>query len=172
MANPYNGSANGKPGGRNRPSRKDPKPHTTATAEVAKLGPFWDCAENDETIATHLIPRRSLTVKTHIGVFPQQIETEDRIGFQIDPITGERTPVTRKRVTWKSDRSLLLPGKPDAFGEGKGTTFKRLTSQSKRIVRERPEVKPVDHTPHDGTLGPDASHSEIKFTRPDAKPQI
>lgn len=99
--------------------------------------------------------RQSLTKNLHLGLLPVKVELEARPTKQLDKHTpipqvepidlvvdGTKTlpmvSTSDQRVTWRSDKSLLTPGgKPEITR----MPFKRLTSQSKRIVsqREQPE---------------------------------
>src|SRR5689334_2109277 len=133
MANPFNGSKRGvRGGGRgnpNRPSRKpftEPKPKQSSAAKFAEqVSPYWACADVAETKQDHVIPRKSVTSKHHLGLFTPDIETETRKARQLDKRTGQMVETTDQRRVWKSDDSLLRLGKPDRFGEDEGTTFIR-----------------------------------------------
>lgn len=142
MSNPYNGSKTGRRNP-NRPSRdREPKPHSTITAAVAETAPYFECSRSEESAADYLIPRRSLTNKHHLKLYAPDVDLEPvparRITYQIDKRTGATVEVTddltTNRVTWRGDQTLLRRNKPDAFGEGRGTTYARITSHSKRRI--------------------------------------
>lgn len=108
---------------------------TTTTGILERGALTHRCSDLQETVKDHLIPRKSLTEKQLLMVFPRQVETEAIHGRQLDQLgnTGKFTTVdealskcrmietTDQRQTWRSDKSLLLPGKP---GQRIGT-FKR-----------------------------------------------
>lgn len=125
-----------------RPSRKQySETHgvsqTAAVLETAALR--YDCSDVQETVETHLIPRKSLTEQLHLALFPRTIETEQTTTRQRDKLTGDLVTVTNNRQIWKSDRSLLIQGKP--VDE---TRFKRETSRSKRRVTEIEEPATIE----------------------------
>lgn len=146
MSNPFNGSKNGKRGGKHRPSRKDyePKHHASSSGIIPdEVGIYWD-EFAQETIRDHVVPRKSLTQKQHLKMFPATSETEPRKTRQWDHKLGRFDTTTDERTTWRSDTNLLRTGKPDTFGEGKGTRYTRVTSNSKR-KQSIVEVKPLEN---------------------------
>jgi hypothetical protein len=137
-------------------------PSASVTASCAEAGIYNDNCECQETAEDYIIPRKSLTVKQHLALFPQEVEYESRTirRWQLDkrslPLPGTIGPVRMiettdesRRIAWKSDRSLLnhnnpfLPPKPGRRG------IKRLTSQSKRIVYDQPDGPAVVEIPTD-----------------------
>lgn len=124
-----------------RPSRKDYK-ETTAVSQTAAVlntaAMMYDCSDVEETAETHIIPRKSLTQKLHLKSFPQSIETEQVVIRQRDKISGKIVVTTNNRQVWKSDRSLLIQGTPKEV-----TTFKRVTSRSKRMTTEIGAFEPI-----------------------------
>lgn len=136
----------GKRGGRkDRPSRKssaEPAHLQSSSARIAEqVAPFWDCAAIEETKEDHVVPRQSVTTREHLRQFPE-VEFEPlkpTYRIQTDK-NGNHVKTTdpRYRRTWQSDKSLLLQGKPDPFGEDGGTTFIRETSHSKP---RQPEIE-------------------------------
>lgn len=121
--------------------------HKISTAAlVAESGKYFECAEVEETPEDHIIPRRSLTQKQYLRIFPQRLETEplkrtkrlqmDKSGKLVE------TTDTKARVIWKSDKTLLRQGKPDQMPAG----YTRVTSHSKRrqFIPEGPAVVDVE----------------------------
>lgn len=101
---------------------------------------MFECADTNESIETHLIPRKSLTNRLHLKIFAPERDTETMQGKQLAIVLNDKgkkvrrlVEVTYQRQTWRQDRTLLRTNKPDAFGEGgRGSTFARVTSHSKR----------------------------------------
>jgi hypothetical protein len=141
-----------------RPSRKsyiEPKHEVSNTARLYDEGGiYYDCAEG-ETVEEHGTPRKSLTDQLHLKVFPQLFETEERAEKQRDRKTGKLVGVTRPRIVWKSDKTLLRGGKPEQFGGERGTKFIRTTSRSK-VNRTETEyqqvVREVPINPYEGKI--------------------
>jgi hypothetical protein len=128
-----------------------PADSPTAVVEGASIHNWY--AEIDESVETHLVPRKSLERQQMLRIKPQTFEYGDKLAvttYQTDKVTGQVVKVTDyvPRVTWKSDRSLLRRDKvQQQIGERLGkdiTGFKRQTSSSKRIVREQENIDPVD----------------------------
>lgn len=160
MANPYTKAAGrGKRGGKGmlegakvhhgypsgHPASYSPRESVpSASAVVADIcAPFWEKAEIDEEIETHIVPRRSLTTKQNLRIFPPQIETETEVSTQLFkelPLSpGRLTKVTNQRVTWKSDTTLLRRGIPDA-------------NWSRGLHRQTSRTKRIDYTPEQPAL--------------------
>lgn len=167
MANPYNGSKRGKRGGSpDRPSRKpnivrplDPVQGygQSDSARQAEAAIYYDCSEVREG-QEWISPRRSLTRKLLLNVFPQEIEIEKTVLVtrQLDKVlhakTGEIKLIQVQnpreggyRVAWKSDKTLLRPGKnvqPES-------DLKRQSSRSKRIadMTDNPRYRRHDEDP-------------------------
>lgn len=146
MSNPFNGSKFGVRGGNSRPSkliRHETKGRSTSTlvVDAAKYRANADVAENP---ADYIFPsnaRRSLSEQQGLGLFPPTLELEPADVVHRDPKTGYVIKVTRKnRLVWKSDRTLLVQGDPSNL---KDPRFKRLTSQSKRIIPSPDDLKPA-----------------------------
>lgn len=114
-------------------------PKASATALWDDAGNLRECSEaNTETVDTHLIPRRSLTSRLHLRLFPVQTETTDQKA-RVRATDGSMVEVTNPIVTWRSDRTLLLKGKPDQLERLKVV---RVTSHTKtrRYEFEGPAV--------------------------------
>lgn len=146
MANPFNGSRRGKRGGRPDPNYEPPHKQSPTGTIPETAGVFFESFEG-ETKKDHLIPRRSLTERLHLRHFEQELEFEqlkDTTRIQLDK-KGTPTTTTdpRYRLAWKSDKTLLRQGKPDTWGEKRGTLFTRIKSQSKERGIEI-EIKPAD----------------------------
>lgn len=148
------------------------------SAVAAEAGIYRECAEVEETCPelkhataalNSAVPalRASITQQQHLGLFPVQVETEDRVvrqsykqsgkiatatitkpgmyGKPVEvtvsaPRESQLVEVTNKVVVGRSDRTLLLRGKPDQLQDMK---LKRQTSRSKRILTERREEPAV-----------------------------
>jgi hypothetical protein len=113
---------------------------SSATAAVAEKAKYCESALIEERADTHVIPRQSETRKQLLSVFPQIVEMEviptRHITLQRDKVTGAIVEVAdevtdRRRVTFRSDRSLLRQGNPFADAEhGKRIGYKRDGSVS------------------------------------------
>lgn len=112
---------------------------------------MYECFEGEETKETHIIPRVSTTIRQHLRLFPQKIETEPR-SFAQRASNGELVHGSDEHVVWKSDKTLLRQGKPDPFGGERGTKFGRITSRSKRRLTEMEYQEVVKIAP---VLSPD-----------------
>lgn len=130
----------GKNSGKNRPSREDfePKHNISSTSRIPdECGVYYECMDG-ETAKDYLIPRQSLSERLHLAIWPVKLEFESLTPTKRLQIDRKGNPVEttdpRARVAWRSDSTLLRRGKPDNFGEGNGTFFKRLTSNSKRLT--------------------------------------
>lgn len=66
----------------------------------------------EETVQDHIVPRKSLTKKQYLGLFPADVELEPIKGRQLDPATGNMIDMPRNRVTWRQDKTLLNQAKP------------------------------------------------------------
>lgn len=85
---------------------------TSITALAADRAKYCEISECEETVETHIVPRRSITRKQYLGVFPARVETEAIKTHQRDKRTGELIETTDNRIVWKSDRTLLRRGNP------------------------------------------------------------
>lgn len=112
---------------------------SSSTAVAINAAKYYEGAFIEETEETHCIPRKSLTERQLLGVFPQELETvaipSRQITFQRDRRTGATVevsdPLVDHRLTWKSDKSLLRKGNPFADAEsGRGKGYKRDGSVS------------------------------------------
>lgn len=168
--------------GRRHLTRDDfePKHKDSPSAIIPdKVGVYFECAEG-ETRETHLIVRKSLTEKLLLRVIPQQLEFErlaDTKRIQTDN-KGHRVETTdpRYRLTFKSDATLLRRGKPDTFGEGKGTQFKRVTSRSKRLdygdqleIKEAPPICVCGCGRHEHSQTPEGTFTSCYYAVADPK---
>jgi len=75
-----------------------------------------------ETVADHVVPRKSITDSQYLRLFPQTVEVEPIKTRQLDKATGKMVETTDNRVVWRSDRTLLDTTRPDSKLAGK---FKR-----------------------------------------------
>lgn len=135
MANPYNPKR--KRGGEwNRSVKTEVRSKTDigSTSRLVAEGSggyspaMFECYGIVESTEDHIVPRKSLTIKQHLGLFSQKFETEAQRTAQMDRMTGRIVPTTDQRVVWKSDKTLLRKGKPLQHPAG----FKRITSKSKK----------------------------------------
>jgi hypothetical protein len=80
--------------------------HSQSQSATAAIGntyaKFHACAEVEETVETHVIPRKSITESQLLGVFPQQIETAPIPTKQLD----KQPPTCTK--CGKTDRVTLI----------------------------------------------------------------
>lgn len=141
-------------------------PHISQTERAGEEAIFYECADNEETAETHIIPRESITKAQHLGLFDQKREYEllaTTKRLQLDKTTNTLVETTdeRYRVAWTSDRTLLRRDKPDNFGEGRGTRFKRLTSRSKQVKTEVEVKQSPDNTIDLTGLSPDPNDLDI-----------
>ena len=113
-----------------------------------------ECSDIAELPETHVVSRKSLSVSQHLGLFPQSIEVEPLISWQLDKETTDllkhdqapfpayyrrgMVAVTDNRQVWKSDKTLLTPGISK-----ESTVFPRVTSRSKRRITDYDEFGPV-----------------------------
>ena len=172
MSNPFNGSKHGKSGGRFRPSRFNlkereiddrpsalrkglplrptkPVDSIIVAESSAKHFEYTDIRETEET---HVIPRKSLTEKQHLRLFPQQVELERIIlkRRQLATIDGKQVMVkttdTVYRTVWKSDKTLLRQNRPEQLDRIK---FKRQNHYDKRTETqvERPAIVEIQVDP-------------------------
>lgn len=175
MFNPYDeprpdterrtrGSRGGRRGSRNRDSKETHGKSITAAA--LESAPASEYFENVETVATHLIPRRSLTHQQGLAVKPVELETAPMHGLQlvwyqiglergrkwkkvangrltkveagrVYVTDGEMTDVTNNRLVWKSDKSLLNRSNP--FPSINPAPGKERRPQFKRITARTKE---------------------------------
>lgn len=171
MSNPYRKTQAGKRGGsRNhagdhRPVYRRPMERVHAnsnspTGAAIDRATFNHWAAIEETVEDHVVPRKSLTEKLLLGVFPQKTEVEPVPFKQLDKEHYKRTSEQRmisgtdNRTVWRSDRTLLERAKG---GGGAGSPeigsrvasgaygFVRETSHSKRRkVEIEDQNKPID----------------------------
>lgn len=85
---------------------------TTVTGIAESAAKYYECSVVEETTETHIVPRRSITRKQMLDVFPAKIETEPIRGKQYDHRLGVLVEVNDNRVVSRSDRTLLQRGKP------------------------------------------------------------
>ena len=111
---------------------------------------FYDAVDAlNETVETHVVPRRSLTRKQLLGIFPQRVETAPIPTRQLDKQTGKMVATTENRVTWKSDRSLLNRTPSNEIG-----TFKREGSVSVGLNTRRTITTIKEESLTETVLGP------------------
>lgn len=97
------------------------------TGAIVERAKYFGLAAIDETEDTHVIPRKSVTVKQFLAVKAPDIETEpmrarqlDQHGFDpsaytsVDEVMAKHRMIetTDQRMTWRADRSLLVTGAP------------------------------------------------------------
>lgn len=95
------------------------------TAAIGERGKYFGIADIAETKETHVVPRKSLTVKQLLAVKQPDIETEPVASRQLDKrdsdkftsvqealYQGRMVKTTDERMTWRADRSLLIRGTP------------------------------------------------------------
>lgn len=125
---------------------------TQHISQVENAMKGFDCAEIGETVEEHLIPRKSITKREHLKLFPaKSIEVIDlrvRIAAKDDkgnvvlqdgkPIAYDEA-VVRKAIT-RSDNTLLQKGNPfKSLEEDK--KIGRQTSRSKRFITDKSTYK-------------------------------
>jgi hypothetical protein len=117
----------------------------TGTIEDASV--YFHGANVEETVETHVVPRKSLTVKQLLGVLPQDIEVETRElrRTQLDKRTGRMVETTDQvsNVVWRSDKTLLRKGNPFAdnkplFRQG---AVREGQNTRKFVVTEHPTAR-------------------------------
>ena len=86
------------------PNRPVNPADSTKVAEVASV--YVDTPESMETIESHLVPRRALTLKQHLKLFPQDVEVEalSPIKHVTPSDLGVQTTVTIQTVETNPDR--------------------------------------------------------------------
>ena len=113
-----------------------------------------ECSNVYETVETHIVARKPLSISQHLGLFPVTIEVEPMVSCELDKETtdllkNDQAPfpayyrrgmvtVSHNRQVWKSDKTLLTPGIPK-----ESTVFPRVTSRSKRRITDYDEFGPV-----------------------------
>lgn len=166
MSNPYNGSKNGLRGGaKNRPSRKpfSKESHNISSTQQAFEAGIYNIyastdkeAENpiivEETVETHLIPRKSVSKSQHLALFDRvvtdSIELKGKIAEKVDgKLTGRMIEFTEVKTIKLSDKTLLNQTKqfPESIVDGYGavinpTQLKRQESRSKRIRHDEDTI--------------------------------
>lgn len=160
MSNPFNGSKRGARGGvKNRPDWS--RSVAVAAQRILDTGSTSDVVANgkrnytpaininfdgEETPEDFIIPRRSLSRKQQLAIFPQTVEFEElkpTKHWQLatkGPNKGKLVETTEPhfRQVFKSDKTLLSRGKVDQFGTVNRKTGQledrviRVTSHSKR----------------------------------------
>lgn len=116
---------------------------STLCVDAAK---YYECAEEViETVADYVVPRRSLTTKLGLRIFPRTTEVE-QITSKVRMMDGSTVTVTNPKTVWKSDRTLLRQNRPDQLDQMK---LARVTSRTKRKVWEEPEQPATIEVPID-----------------------
>lgn len=128
-----------------------PENPTDSIIRTKSTAKYFEYAGEPETVEEHIVPRKSLTRKLLLRVFPPQVEVEQVKGRQLDKKSGRMVETTDNRVVWKSDRSLLRNNKPENL---ENIRFKRQTSRSRRIKTEI-ELPAVVEVSQDTALDPD-----------------
>lgn len=148
------GKRSGNRGSDFRPSRLivEKETHNGSTSSMLiDAGPFYECFETVESIASHLIPRKSLTSQQGLRLFAQSTEVIDQPSRVRDKVSGAMVTITNPKVVWRSDRTLLRRNRPEQLED---LDFRRITSKTKRVIFEPEEPATVEIPIDDLNLGP------------------
>ena len=117
----------------------------TATASWPDdVGNHKEYSEIEESVAVHVVPRKSLTTKQGLRHFPIQMETEPMKGSHpiMDGKPNPNSSVTNERLVWKSDTTLLSRARPERpIHESR---IVRQTSRTGRITTPDRSNFPLD----------------------------